>query len=217
MTPPPPIPPPAGRIAGWAVLLLAAAAGCEGGTGTAALRAQIRALQDDNTRLQEQLLRQRRLVEDQRRQIRTLQGLGRKRLERLFHVSRIELGRYTGGVDLDGRPGHDGIRVYLLPKDQYGHTLKAAGDVKIQLFDLAEPAAGNLLATYEFTPDAIARNWHSGFATYHFRFDCPWKSAPPRHAEITVRVTFTDYLTGKPFTVQKLVKINPPPTTAPAR
>ena len=140
------------------------------------------------------------------KQIQTLQDLGEKRLELLFHVTGIKLGKYTAGVDLDKTAGHDGIRVYLTPIDADGHAIKAAGAVKIQLFDLAAKTGENLVAACEFPVDKIAERWAAGFMTYHYRFDCRWET-PPKHDEITVRVEFTDYLTGKTFTSQKVCKV----------
>jgi len=145
------------------------------------------------------------------KQIRMLQALGPKRMKMLFPVVRIELGRYSGGVDLDNKPGDDGIRVYLRPIDADGSVIKAAGDVKIQLFDLAAKPKQNLIGAYEWKVDKIGGHWASGFLSYHYSLTCPWKSAPPKHNEITIRLEFTDYLTGRTFSAQKIVKVTLPP------
>ncbi|MBL7133804.1 MAG: hypothetical protein ISS78_06880 [Phycisphaerae bacterium] len=175
------------------------------------LLSQVRKLEREKDGLQTVII-------DQQKQIRNLQALGQgKRLERLFHVSRIELGRYTGGVDTNGLVGHDAIKVFLRPIDQDGSTVKAAGDVKIQIYDLALPADENLIGEYEWPVDKISKHWSGGFMTYYFSFVCPWKKASlPKHNELTVRVEFVDYLTGKTFTAQKAceVRVKPTPTTA---
>jgi len=145
-----------------------------------------------------------------RKQIDSLMKLGDKRLEAIFHVVRIELGRYTGGFDSDGKPGQDAIKVYLDPIDADGSTIKAAGDVTIQLYDLAADPKANLLGEYHWSVAEISKQWSSGFVAYHYSFVCPFKS-PPAHDEITIRVEFVDYLTGKTFTAQKAVKVELPP------
>jgi len=147
------------------------------------------------------------VVDDQKKQIATLQALGDKRLENLSYASSITLGRYTGGVDTDGEPGHDAIKVFLEPTDKEGSRIKAAGEVRIQLFDLAEPAGQNLIGEYSCPAEKLGEHWSSGFMTYHYSFTCPWKQGPPKHDEITVRVTFVDYLSGKTFTAQKLCRV----------
>ena len=149
-------------------------------------------------------------LKNRQEQIETLQTLGDKRLKNLFRVEEIELSRHTGGIDLDKKPGQDAIKVFLLPRDNSGNVLKAAGDVKIQLFDLAQPKDETLFAEFTYPVKDIAKYWSGGFMTYHYSFECKWKT-PPKHDEITVRATFTDYLTGKTFTAQKLCKIKLPP------
>ncbi len=146
-------------------------------------------------------------------QIETLQKLGEKRLENLFSVEEIKLGRHSGGIDLDKKPGQDAIKVFLLPRDKSGCVLKVAGDVKIQLFDLAQPKDKTLLDEFFFPVKDIGEHWSGSFMTYHYSFVCQWKT-PPEHDEITIRATFTDYLTGKTFTAQKLCKIKLPPPKA---
>jgi len=157
------------------------------------------------------------VIIDQQKQIRSLQALGQKRMSRLFHVKHIKLGGHSGAVDIDGQAGDDGIKIYLLPIDRDGSTIKAAGDVNIQLYDLAATPAENLIGEYHWDVDKISKQWSSGFMTYHYSFVCPWKSGPPKHDQITARVVFVDYLTGKRFSTQKLCKVKLPPTTRPAK
>jgi hypothetical protein len=166
----------------------------------------LRAAREENLSLKEQL-RQR----DE--QVRTLQALGEgKRLEKLFTVKRVQIGSYTGGVDLDGKGGDDGVKVFLEPQDARGSTIKAAGDVTIQLYDLAAPPGENLLLACHLTPDQIADKWTNGFLTQYYILECPWGKNVPRHSEITLRAAFVDYLTGLTFTDQKVVTVTLPPT-----
>ena len=169
---------------------------------------ELRELRRENAALKAEVHELRLSAAKREKLIQRLRGLGEKRLDLLFTVARIELGRYTAGADLDGKPGHDGVRVYLRPLDRDGHAIKAAGSVTVRLFDL-DRQGDNLLATCEFPVEKIAAHWHGGFGTYHYRFDCPWKR-PPTDGEVTVRVVFTDYLTGRSFSAQKLLKVKPP-------
>lgn len=147
---------------------------------------------------------------EQEKQIITLRRLGPDRLKKLFVVDRIELGRYTGGIDTDKKPGQDAMKVFVKPYDQGGSIIKAAGEMKIQLFDLAAPEAARLIAEFNYPVETIGKNWSSGFMAYHYSFECPW-GKPPKNPDITVRVEFIDFLTGKTFNAQKLVKITLPP------
>jgi len=195
-----------------AVILLATAAGGCGwfDKGLAKDTEQIEQLQTELREVTESRDGLQAVVVDQQKQIRSLQALGKVRLDKLFHVEKIELGRYTGGIDTDGESGDDAVKVYLRPVDREGHTIKAAGDVKIRLFDLAADPRQSLIGEYEWTADQVAKQWSGSFMTYHFSFVCPWKKVPPLHTDVTVRVEFVDYLTGKHFTTQKLCKVKLP-------
>ena len=73
----------------------------------------------------------------------------------------------------------------------------------------------NLVASRTWQPEELAKRWSSGFLTYHYALVCKWPK-PPAHDEITVRIEFVDYLTGRPFTAQTVCKIDlPAPTTQP--
>ena len=199
------------------VLMMLQGAGCAPQQQVEELETQLRNCRGENAKLKTNIQDMQMELLARQKQIQTLQGLGEKRLELLFHVTGVKLGKYTAGVDLDGKGSHDGIRVYLTPIDRDGHAIKAAGAVKIQLFDLA--AKENLVGTFDFPVEKISERWTAGFMTYHYRFDCPWP-APPKHSEITVRAEFTDYLTGKTFTAQKVCKVKlapPAPATKPAK
>src|SRR5438874_402601 len=55
----------------------------------------------------------------------TIPTLSQERLEKLFTVHGIQLGRLTGGADLDrSKPGDEGIKVYITPTDDDGEPLK---------------------------------------------------------------------------------------------
>lgn len=144
------------------------------------------------------------------KRIDTLVALGPDRLKKLYDVTSLKLGQYTGGADLDGQAGDDGIKVFLRPIDANGDTIKAAGSVTIQLYDLAQPPDKTLIGKYEWSVDQVAKKFSGGFMAYHYTFTCPWKDAPPKHDQITVRLEFVDYLTGKTLPVQKLCKVDLP-------
>lgn len=172
-----------------------------------------------NSRLESELRQARQTIDVQQGAIKELQAqadtlseLGSDdRLEHLFQVDKISLGRYTGGTKLDDEPGDDGVRVYLTPQDADGRTVTAAGSVEIEVFDLAvkdEP----LLMTYSFDVAQAKEHWQSGALANHYNFTCPWKENPPAGDEVTIRVTFTDYLTGKTLTAttQCSIQLNLP-------
>ena len=166
---------------------------------------EIERLRTSNEDLQKQLVQR-----DE--QIIALQKLRDKRLGLLYTVQRIALASGTGGTNTDDKPGDEAVKVNVEPIDQHGSVLKAAGSVKVQVFDLAMPEGKNLLAECEYDPNAAAKNWMSGlFGSYYsFTLALP---AEPAHGELTLRAEFTEYLTGKTFTTQDVIKVALPPKT----
>ncbi len=197
----------------WAiVVLLAAAAGCDpAAPATATPNANTLAKQVSQLEAQNQKLKDD--IAQQNKQIETLQGLGGPaRLEKIYHVESIELSRYTGGVDEDKKPGDDAVDVFVAPLDQQRDKIKAAGSMTVEIYDLAQPASENLVGRYVWNVDELAKQWKSGLMANFYRVRCPLpKDRPLKHADLTVRVTFIDFLTGKQFNAQTTAKATLPP------
>lgn len=199
-------------------LLAGASAGCGGLDLGAEAREKLHQAQERNAQLRRDLDACRKELAARETRIRTLLALGDRRLQQLFTVAGIRLGRYTGGLDIDGEPGDEGVRVILRPVDATGSALKAAGDVTIELFDLAAEA-DRRIGRYRFGVETIGEHWSEALGSYHYSFDCLWQGPPPAHESLTIRVEFVDYLTGETFTTQRAVEVSPPapsPTTTQA-
>lgn len=167
-------------------------------------------LQTENQRLERQLLERDGRIADLRDQMATLQALGPDRLANLFVVDRIELVSLTGGADYDGLPGDDGVTVYLRPLDVDGNTLKAAGEIIVELLDTSVPGSPRSLGQYIHNdPQQLRKLWFSGMWTNHYTIKCAWSpdTGRPTSREVLVKVNFTDFLTGKRFTAAKLVQV----------
>ncbi len=188
-------------------------AGCE--LGDAGRIAQVKV---ENERLSEQIeqLKARIAQKDEQiaqrdTQIAHLQRLGPERLELLYHPVRVEIVWPTGGADYDGKAGDDGVTVYLKPVDQQGHAIKAAGEIRVELFDLANPNGQRRIGQYVLDVEHARQAWYGRALTYHYTIECPWRTGPPAHPEVTVRATFVDYLTGRELRDTKVCRISYPP------
>jgi len=147
-------------------------------------------------------------------QVGVLQRLGNKRLELLNVPVRVEIERMSGGYDDDKVLGDDGVVVYLRPFDSVGDVIKATGDIEIQLWDLAGRPDELLVGQYLLDAEHARDHWYGKLITNHYTIKCPWRSEPPSHNEITIRVLFTDYVTGKVLTDQRVCGIFLPPASA---
>ena len=179
------------------------------------LRQENAQLKEQVTSLENQRSLDQRTLEKLQTERGTLPTLPRERLSQLYVAVGLQFGHLTGGSDLDKPgPGDHGLKVAVVPTDQDGDPLKAAGRFDIDAFDLA---LGNdaRIGHWSFDEAQARRCWINMLTLYAYVFDCPWQSVP-LHRQITVRVTFFDELTQTALPpVQKVVNVNLPPATQP--
>jgi len=193
------------------IVLVGLILGCEA-VGQGQLQQQNEKLSQQLAETQKQLAEQTQLLDAQAKRIDTLLALGSKRLDLLYYPVALEIERLSGGYDEDGQPGDDGVVTYLRPVDQDGHAIKTAGTVQIELFDLASPDGQRLVGKIELDLQESRKLWYGRLWTQHYTVKCPWRGGrPPRHPAVTIRATFTDYLTGKTLEAQQLCEVKLPP------
>jgi hypothetical protein len=199
-------------IFGLAVMMLC---GCEANRIDRLMASQNEniALREENARLTRQLEQTKASMEQQSEQIANLNRLGPARFAELTKVTDVELGRLTGGYNTDSRDAaDDGVDVYLTPKDDKGHIIKADGELQIKIFELDDQP--KLIGECSLSAKELASKWASRFLANHYYVRCPFK-VMPTNKNLTVQVKFIELLTGKPFVVQKMVTVKlPQPTTA---
>lgn len=150
------------------------------------------------------------------RQIETLKLFGPDRPADAFAPQSIDLARLSGGADYDGRPGDDGITVYLRLRDADGDAVKAPGQVRIQVLDPTDLQSPRLIGVYDFTRlEDLRRAWYGRFGTYHFAFKCPFPAGVklPESGTVLVTVEFVDYLTGRTLAVSERLRFRTPPAS----
>ena len=128
----------------------------------------------------------------------TVPSLPQTQIDKMFTVHGLKFGRLTGADP-------KGVKVYVVPTDGAGQPIKAAGSFVIDAFDLA--AGDNVrVAHCEHPLEQAEKNWYGQGMLYTYALECAWQT-PPKHAEITVKVQFTDALTGRTFSEQKVLKV----------
>ena len=130
-------------------------------------------------------------------------SLPQERINQLFTVHGIQFGKLTGADPDDPKK----LKVYVVPTDGEGQQIKAAGSFVVEAFDLSNGDNARV-GRWEFPLDQAAKNWYGQAMLYTYVLSCPWQS-PPKHSDITLKVTFTDALTGRAFTAQKSIKVAP--------
>jgi hypothetical protein len=153
-------------------------------------------------------------------QLETLMGINKPaRIEAVSAVSSIELTNRCGIYDKSSavrRPQAEDsndtgkkkiLVVYLRPIDDMGDVLKAAGAVKIELWNLNAKPSESLLKSWQIEPKDLKKNWSGSLLTsyYKLRFDVD-SILTGKEKELTLKVEFTDYLTGKILKEQRVIK-----------
>jgi len=153
------------------------------------------ALEQENAKLQEQIA--------------ILQNFPPDRMSQLVKVEKIEFGKFTRAYDGDTeqeKDGYDdGIIVYLILKDNDGDVIKAAGDVQIELWNLAKTRK---IISKQVPLNDLQSYWLSGPLTNHYKFQLHWpKENPPKNRFLTLKLRFQEALTGKSFEEHKKIEI----------
>ena len=182
--------------------------GCANPDENGSTTVQLEQLTQENKELQNQIEQSEKENEQLKKQVQTLSGLPENvKLENINQLENIKIGRYTGFFDKDGDGKKEKLIVYLQPTDAQGDAIKAVGTAEIQLWDLNKTNNEALLGQWKIEPDELKNLWFETLISIYYRltFDVAGivenLEEPP-----TVKITFTDYLTGKVFNDQKVIK-----------
>lgn len=194
----------------WRLGLSIVLAGCAGpAEEISLLKTELADLSSQDRRLRDTVAAQQATIETLQQQNERLIGLGQDRFDRIYRASRIEISRYSGGTDLDGTLGDEGLTIYLKLYDQDGHDFKAAGEIDVHVYDLQNREQPELIAHCHYDESQARELWYGRLMTYHYKLPCLWQARPPTGRQITVTVTFLDTLTGHALRTTKQLEITP--------
>lgn len=109
-------------------------------------------------------------------------------------VCRIQiLPGLTGGYDLDGQPGDEGISLALRPMDAEGQTVFAAAPVSIVVIDPAFSDQSGRVARWDLRAEQIAALSQQLPQAGPLRMVLLWPGEPPRHNRLHL---FVRYITA---------------------
>jgi hypothetical protein len=190
-------------LVGW---LLTWAAGCENGGSSPT--EQIQTLKQEKKQLARQIEQSKAENEQLQKQVQVLADLPPEvRLESLYDLQKIKITRYTNLYDKDKDGEKEKLIVYIQPMDAEGDIVKASGAVDVQLWDLDRENGEALLGQWQVKPEELKKLWFATIITINYRltFDVADKITGDEES-LVVKVTFTDYLTGKVFKEQRIIK-----------
>jgi hypothetical protein len=201
-----------GAVMSYALMtcVLMAGFGCESPSpaGKPTVYEQVQQLRGQKAELESQLEKTQTENERLRKQLDALSNLpGDKRAELIYRVQAVKIGRYTNLYDKDKNGTKEELIVYVQPIDETGDAIKAAGKIEAQLWDLGKESDKALIGQWSFEADELKRHWFDSIAMtgYRLMFDVSGK-LERFDRPLTIKVTFTDYLSGGTFTEQKVIK-----------
>ena len=184
-------------------------AGCENAGRKPSLTEEINTLRREKKDLARQIEKSKLENKDLKKQIRVLSDLppGVKP-ENLYRLQRIKITKYTDFYDKDKDGRKEKLIVYIQPLDEDGDIIKAVGAVDVRLQDPNKNKDQAPLGQWHVEPNQLKKLWFAGFIStnYKLTFDIADKTEGLKEP-LTVKVTFTDYLTGKVLNEEKLIRI----------
>jgi len=117
-----------------------------------------------------------------------------------YKLQRVKITRYSNFYDKDNDGTREKLIVYVEPIDLDGDAVKAAGTVDVQLWNLDNLNGQAMLDQWQIDPNDLRKLWYDTLvsANYRLTFDAP-PELDVLAEPLTVKVTFTDYLTGEIF------------------
>jgi hypothetical protein len=193
--------------------LFIALAGCSGPDKQLPLLDKIAALTDENADLAKQIETGETEKARLRKQIEVLSGLPADvKGEKLYRIEQVKITRLTNLYDKDKDGEKEKLIVYLQPIDQDGDILKAPGAVDVELWNLEGEAEKAKLGDWRVEPEELRKLWFAAMimmsTNYRLSFDVRGK-IKDADEPLTVKVAFTDLLTGKVFKEQYIIKPQP--------
>ncbi|MBN2136521.1 MAG: hypothetical protein JW720_01820 [Sedimentisphaerales bacterium] len=203
------------RTTRWVVLwtlslfsMPALLAGCGGSDKCVGFQDEVQALTDEKAELEKQLEQTEAENAELEKRMKVLAALpGDVKGESLYRIEQVTITSLTNLYDKDKDGKKEKLIVYLQPLDQDGDLVKAAGAVDVELWDLDNADGEAKLGDWQVTPEELRKLWFSAImgTNYRLTFDVG-ERVKDVSEPLTVKVAFTDYLTGKVFKEQMVIE-----------
>ena len=147
-------------------------------------------------------------IEQLRGQIQALSAVPQDQRANPYELTTIRVAKISNFFDKNNDGKQEKLIVYIQPIDAEGDIVKAAGTVSVQLWNLNNPNGEALLGQWKVEPTELRKLWFDSFTTgYRLTFDRP-EAVGVFSEPLTLKITFMDYLTGKSFRAQQVIKPN---------
>jgi len=181
--------------------------GCNSNSEILKLKAKINNLNAEKTEFAKQIEQAEAENEQLQSQIATLQNLPENaKGENLYKLDNVKIHNYSTLYDENKDDKIDTLIVRIQPIDNFGDIIKASGSVEAQLWNLNKPEGQAQIGTWKVNSEELKKTWNNTLVSnYRLSFDVSG-SIEKFEEPLTLKVTFTDHLTGKVFKEQKVLK-----------
>lgn len=125
-------------------------------------------------------------------------------------VMNVTLNRkLTGGHNVDGQPGDEGVMVVVEPLNGAGDLVEVPGQVSIVVLDPAVEGEAARVARWDFSSKEAADHLKRTPMGDGLHFDLRWPHAPPTHRILNLYVRYTT-ADGRRLQVEKQIEVDPP-------
>lgn len=125
-------------------------------------------------------------------------------------VEQITLNRkLTGGHNVDGHPGDDGVMVVVEPLNAAGDLVEVPGEISIVVLDPAVEGEAARVARWDFNAQEAAGHLKRTPMGDGLHFDLRWPHSPPVHRVLNLYVRYTT-ADGRRLQVEKQIEVDPP-------
>ncbi len=161
-----------------------------------------------NERLEKQLQQTQSQNKELQQKVETLSSLdANQRLSGLYELKSVKITKHTNFYDRDKDGIKEKLIVYLQPMDVQGDLIKASGSVEVELWDLSKDGKEAMLAKRRIEPQELKEMWFAGVlkGNYRLMFDIA-DIIKSFDGQYIVKTAFTDYLSGRVFNEQYVIK-----------
>jgi len=190
------------------VFCLLGVAGCNKANEKAQLLEQVKQLTDENSKLTSQVEQSESQKKQLKDQIQVLSALPEEvKGKNLYNLRQIKIGRFSDFYDKDDDGKKETLIVYIQTIDDQGDKMKASGTAEVELWDLNQQNGRAKLGNWKVGPKELKQLWYATMLTINYRltFDIT-ETVEDFDKPYTVKVKFTDYLSGRVFEDQRVIK-----------
>lgn len=144
-----------------------------------------------------------------------MQPIPPEQADSTFRVAKLEVSSLmSGGIDRDQSPGDDQFTLLLTPRDATGNTLRAVGNLDIELLDFTRPSEQQRIGQWQFSRADVGTMWHQGLVGQGYQFTSPWQQLPSSpDVHVHARLTTVD---GRQFDATSKLRVTPPSNPEPS-